>query len=185
MTKSVIDDAKARMEKALEALRKDFGSIRAGRATPSLLDKVLVDYYGTPTPVNQIANISAPEARLLVIQPWDKSSLPEIEKALQKSDLGITPSNDGNVIRLNLPMLTEERRVELVKMAKKLGEEAKVSIRNIRREANDTLKKMEKSGDLSEDEGRRYQDEMQKLTDEFVHQVDQALAAKEKDIMSV
>lgn len=185
MPESVKSDAKSRMEKTLQALRRELASLRAGRATPSLLDKIEVEYYGTMTPLNQLSNISAPEPRLLVIQPWDKSAISAIEKALQKSELGITPTNDGDVIRINIPPLTEERRAELVRVVKKAGEEAKVSIRNIRRDANDEYKKMEKSGDLSEDEARRYQEEIQKLTDDFVKQIDEAVTSKEKDIMTV
>lgn len=185
MPNSVKNEANDRMEKTLQSLKKDLGSLRAGRATPSLLDKVQVEYYGAMTPINQVANISAPEPRLIVIQPWDKTSLPNIEKALQKSDLGLTPNNDGSVIRINIPALTEERRAELVKMVKKSGEEAKVSIRNVRRDANDEFKKMEKSGDISEDESRRHQEDIQKLTDQFVKQIDEAIISKEKDIMSV
>lgn len=185
MPESVKSDAKSRMEKTLQALRRELASLRAGRATPSLLDKIEVEYYGTMTPLNQLSNISAPEPRLLVIQPWDKSAISAIEKALQKSELGITPTNDGDVIRINIPPLTEERRAELVRVVKKAGEEAKVSIRNIRRDANDEYKKMEKLGDLSEDEARRYQEEIQKLTDDFVKQIDEAVTSKEKDIMTV
>lgn len=173
------------MEKTLQALRRELASLRAGRAAPSLLDKIEVEYYGTMTPLNQLSNISAPEPRLLVIQPWDKSAISAIEKALQKSELGITPTNDGDVIRISIPPLTEERRAELVRVVKKAGEEAKVSIRNIRRDANDEYKKMEKLGDLSEDEARRYQEEIQKLTDDFVKQIDEAVTSKEKDIMTV
>lgn len=185
MPESVKSDAKSRMEKTLQALRRELASLRAGRAAPSLLDKIEVEYYGTMTPLNQLSNISAPEPRLLVIQPWDKSAISAIEKALQKSELGITPTNDGDVIRINIPPLTEERRAELVRVVKKAGEEAKVSIRNIRRDANDEYKKMEKLGDLSEDEARRYQEEIQKLTDDFVKQIDEAVTSKEKDIMTV
>ena len=173
------------MEKTLQALRRELASLRAGRAAPSLLDKIEVEYYGTMTPLNQLSNISAPEPRLLVIEPWDKSAISAIEKALQKSELGITPTNDGDVIRISIPPLTEERRAELVRVVKKAGEEAKVSIRNIRRDANDEYKKMEKLGDLSEDEARRYQEEIQKLTDDFVKQIDEAVTSKEKDIMTV
>lgn len=185
MPESVKSDAKSRMEKTLQALRRELASLRAGRAAPSLLDKIEVEYYGTMTPLNQLSNISVPEPRLLVIQPWDKSAISAIEKALQKSELGITPTNDGDVIRINIPPLTEERRAELVRVVKKTGEEAKVSIRNIRRDANDEYKKMEKSGDLSEDEARRCQEEVQKLTDDFVKQIDEAVTSKEKDIMTV
>lgn len=185
MPQSIIKDAEQRMEKAVTALKKELASLRAGRATPSLLDKVMVDYYGAQTPVNQLANISAPEPRLLVIQPWDKSSLGEIEKAIQKSELGLTPTNDGNVIRIAIPALTEERRAELVKVVRKHGEEAKVAIRNIRRDANEELKKLEKDGQVSEDELRRYQDDTQKSTDKYVKLVDQTVEEKEKEIMEV
>jgi ribosome recycling factor len=166
-------------------LKKDLAALRAGRATPALLDKVVVEYYGSEMPVNQLANISTPDPRTLVIQPWDKSALAEIERAILKSDLGLTPSNDGNVIRINLPALTQERRAELVKVVKKTGEEAKVAIRNIRRDANDEIKKLEKNGDISEDESRRGQDEIQKLTDKFIQEADKVVAAKEKEIMEI
>lgn len=182
---NVKNDSKERMDKTVQALKKELATLRAGRATPALLDKINVLYYGTPTPVNQLANISAPEPRLLVVQPWDKSALQEIEKAIQKSELGLTPNNDGSVIRINIPTLTEERRAELVKIVKKTGEEAKVSVRNIRRDANDTLKKMEKSGDLSTDESRRHQDEIQKMTDQAVNEVETTMASKEQEIMTV
>ncbi|WP_054949876.1 ribosome recycling factor [Numidum massiliense] len=185
MASSVKNEAKEQMTKAVQALKKELASLRAGRATPALLDKVFVDYYGAMTPINQLANVSAPEARLLLIQPWDKSALANIEKALQKSELGLTPNNDGNVIRINIPALTEERRAELVKVIKKAGEETKVSIRGFRRDANDELKKMEKAGDISEDEGRRHQEEIQKLTDQFVKQIDETVADKEKEVMTV
>ncbi len=185
MPQSIIKDAEQRMEKAVSALKKELASLRAGRATPSLLDKVTVDYYGAQTPVNQLANVSAPEPRLLVIQPWDKSALGEIEKAIQKSELGLTPTNDGSVIRISIPALTEERRAELVKVVRKHGEEAKVAIRNIRRDANEELKKLEKDGQVSEDELRRYQDDTQKSTDKYVKLVDQTVEEKEKEIMEV
>lgn len=172
------------MDKAIGALKRDLSTLRAGRATPALLDRVQVEYYGAMTPVNQLANINTPDTRTLLIQPWDKSSLAAIEKAILKSDLGLTPSNDGTTIRIGIPMLTEERRTELVKMTKKFGEEAKVAIRNIRRDANDEIKKLEKS-DISEDESRRHQDDIQKTTDKFVSEVDKVLAAKEKEIMEV
>lgn len=173
------------MDKAVKALKRDLASLRAGRAAPALLDKVMVDYYGTMTPINQLASISAPEPRLLVVQPWDKSALPHIEKALQKSDLGLSPNNDGQVIRINIPPLTEERRAELVKIIKKSGEEAKIAIRNVRRDANEALKKMEKDGDISKDESRRHQEDIQKLTDRYVQLVDDVTSNKEKDVMSV
>ncbi|MDQ0494306.1 MULTISPECIES: ribosome recycling factor [Paenibacillus] len=184
MPQSVKKSAEERMQKAIQALQRDLSSLRAGRATPALLDRVQVEYYGAMTPVNQLANVNTPDSRTLMIQPWDKSSLADIERAIQKSDLGLTPSNDGNTIRLSIPALTEERRTELVKMTKKNGEEAKIAIRNIRRDANDDIKKMEKS-DISEDESRKHQEDIQKTTDKYIAEVDRVLAAKEKEIMEV
>ncbi|ADO56101.1 MULTISPECIES: ribosome recycling factor [Paenibacillus] len=184
MPQSVKKSAEERMQKAIQALQRDLSSLRAGRATPALLDRVQVEYYGAMTPVNQLANINTPDSRTLMIQPWDKSSLADIERAIQKSDLGLTPSNDGNTIRLSIPALTEERRTDLVKLTKKSGEEAKIAIRNIRRDANDDIKKMEKS-DISEDESRKHQEDIQKTTDKFIAEVDKVLAAKEKEIMEV
>ncbi|WP_010269474.1 ribosome recycling factor [Paenibacillus senegalensis] len=184
MPQTIKKNAEDRMEKAIAALQKELASLRAGRATPALLDRVLVEYYGTMTPVNQLANITTPDARSLYIQPWDKSSIGAIEKAIMKSELGLTPSNDGSAIRIVLPALTEERRADLVKMTRKYGEEAKVAIRNIRRDANDEIKKREKT-DISEDESRRHQDDIQKLTDKYVAEVDKILAVKEKDITEV
>ncbi|GGF97042.1 ribosome recycling factor [Paenibacillus aceti] len=176
--------AEERMEKAIQALKRDLATLRAGRATPALLDRIQVEYYGSLTPLNQLANINTPDSRTLMIQPWDKSSLSDIERAIMKSDLGLTPANDGTNIRLSIPPLTEERRVELVKMTKKYGEESKVAIRNIRRDANDDIKKLEKT-DISEDESRRHQDDIQKMTDKYIAEVDRVLAAKEKEIMEV
>ncbi|WP_163857843.1 ribosome recycling factor [Paenibacillus elgii] len=184
MPQSIKKSAEERMEKAIVALKKELASLRAGRATPALLDRVQVEYYGSMTPVNQLANINTPDSRTLMIQPWDKSSVPAIEKAIMKSDLGLTPSNDGSAIRIVIPALTEERRSELVKMTRKYGEEAKVAIRNIRRDANDDIKKLEKTG-ISEDESRRHQDDIQKFTDKHIAEVDKVLAAKEKEIMEV
>ncbi|MGG0822710.1 ribosome recycling factor [Paenibacillus turicensis] len=184
MPESVKKSAEERMEKAILALKRDLATLRAGRANSSLLDRIQVDYYGSPTPVNQLANINTPDSRTLMIQPWDKSSLADIERAIQKSDLGLTPANDGTSIRLSIPQLTEERRVELVKLTKKFGEEAKVAIRNIRRDANDDIKKLEKS-EISEDESRRHQEDVQKATDKFVAEVEKVLSAKEKEIMEV
>ncbi|MGG6311154.1 ribosome recycling factor [Paenibacillus macerans] len=184
MPQTIKKHAEERMDKAIQALKRDLSTLRAGRATPSLLDRIQVDYYGSPTPVGQLANINTPDSRTLMIQPWDKSSLSDIERAIQKSDLGLTPANDGTSIRLSIPALTEERRVELVKMTKKFGEEAKVAIRNIRRDANDDIKKLEKT-DISEDESRRHQEDIQKTTDKFIAEVDKVLAAKEKEIMEV
>ncbi|HAA08872.1 MAG: ribosome recycling factor [Syntrophomonadaceae bacterium] len=185
MINDILSEAEDRMKKAVEYLTKDLATLRAGRANPAMLDKVMVDYYGEPTPLNQLANITVPEARLLVIQPWDKSSMADIEKAILKSDLGVTPNNDGNVIRIVIPQLTEERRKELVKVVKKRGEEAKVAVRNIRRDANDMLKSSEKEKMISEDEAKRGSEEVQKATDKYIKDIDVILAAKEKDIMEV
>lgn len=185
MAKELISEVEENMKKTLDVVKKEFASLRAGRATPALLDKISVNYYGTPTPVNQLANISVPEARLLVIQPWEKSVLPEIERAILKSDLGINPNSDGTVIRLSIPQLTQDRRSELVKVVKKKAEEGRVAIRNLRREANDALKAMEKKGEISEDELRRDQDDVQKLTDRYIKEVDGLVAVKEKEIMTV
>lgn len=185
MIKEVLQDAEERMQKTVEVLRKEFQSLRAGRANPAILDKVMVDYYGVPTPINQMANVTAPEARLLVIQPWDKSVTPNIEKAILKSDLGLNPNSDGNVIRIAIPQLTQERRKELVKVIKKKTEEAKVGIRNIRRDANEDLKALEKEKEISEDEEKKGQDDVQKLTDKYIADVDKVLDNKEKEIMEV
>jgi ribosome recycling factor len=185
MANEVKKDSNERMDKAISQLKRELSTLRAGRATPALLDKVQVEYYGAMTPVNQLANISTPEARLLVIQPWDKTSLAAIEKAIMKSELGLNPSNDGTIIRIAIPMLTEERRTELVKMVKKYGEECKVAVRNIRRDANDAIKKIEKEGSISEDESRRHQESVQKSTDEHIVLVDQIVSDKEKEIMEV
>lgn len=185
MAKELIAEAEANMKKTVEVVKKEFASLRAGRATPALLDKITVNYYGTPTPLNQLANISVPEARLLVIQPWDKSALPEIEKAILKSDLGITPTSDGTVVRLQIPQLTKERRAELVKVIKKKAEEGRVAIRNVRRDANDALKAREKKGEISEDELKRSQDEVQKITDKYIKEIDTLLQNKEQEIMSI
>ncbi|MED4602715.1 ribosome recycling factor [Paenibacillus validus] len=185
MPQSIKKNAEDRMEKAIGSLKKELLTLRAGRATPALLDRVQVEYYGAMTPVNQLANINTPDSRTLMIQPWDKSSVSAIEKAIMKSDLGLTPSNDGSSIRIIIPALTEERRAELVKMTRKFGEEAKVAIRNVRRDANDEIKKLEKSAGLSEDESRRHQEDIQKFTDKFIGEVDKVLQAKEKEIMEV
>lgn len=174
-----------KMEKSLNNLHDEFGSIRAGRANPHVLDKIKVDYYGTPTPLQQVGNISVPEARMLCIQPWDVSLLKEIEKAINTSDIGINPTNDGKVIRLVFPELTEERRKDLVKDIKKKGEEAKVAVRNIRRDAMDAIKKKGKDDGISEDEVKAYQDDVQKSTDAYVKKIDDAVDAKSKDIMTV
>jgi len=181
MPQSIKKNAEERMDKTLQALRRDLATLRAGRASPALLEKVQAEYYGAMMPVNQLGSIHTPDPRTLVIQPWDKSALAAIERAILKSDLGLTPVNDGEVIRINIPPLTEERRLELVKSTRKLGEEAKVAIRNIRRDANDEIKKKEKS-EISEDESRRHQEDIQKLTDRFIAEIDKMLAAKEKEI---
>ena len=185
MPKQVISSTKDRMTKAIQSYTRELASIRAGRASASLLDRITVDYYGAPTPVNQMAGITTPEARLLVIQPYDKSILSEIEKAILKSDLGLNPTNDGQVIRIAIPQLTEERRKELVKVVKKESEEAKVALRNIRRDANDSMKKLEKNGEITEDALRGYSDDVQKLTDEFIQKIDQITKDKEKEILEV
>ncbi|NLO22005.1 MAG: ribosome recycling factor [Syntrophomonadaceae bacterium] len=185
MIKDILLDAEEKMQKSIEFLTKDLSTLRAGRANPAMVEKIMVDYYGEATPINQLGNITIPEARLLVIQPWDKSIIPAIEKAIFKSDLGVTPSNDGNVIRIAIPQLTEERRKELVKVVKKKGEETKVAIRNIRRESNDMLKMSEKEKLISEDENKKGMDEIQKFTDKYVKNVDGILQAKEKEIMEV
>lgn len=185
MVNDVLKDGEERMKRSLEAFRRELASVRAGRASPGLLDKIMVDYYGTPTPVNQMATISVPEPRLLVIQPWDRNAIGNIEKAIVKSDLGIAPVSDGSVIRLTLPQLTEERRQDLVRQVRRKAEEERVAIRNLRREAIDLLRDLEKEGQVSEDEARRAQEQVQKLTDRFVAEVDAALAAKEKEITEV
>ena len=185
MPKSVIKDAKTKMDNAIQAFSRELASIRAGRANPSILNKLTVDYYGAPTPINQVAGVAVPEARLIVIQPYDKTILGDIEKAIMKSDLGLSPSNDGIVIRLAIPALTEERRKDLVKQVKKESEEAKVGIRNIRRDANDDLKKLEKKSEITEDDLRSYSDEVQKLTDSFIVKIDEVAKDKEKEIMEV
>ncbi|CAM3737753.1 ribosome recycling factor [Mesobacillus thioparans] len=185
MPKQAIANSKERMSKAIQSYTRELASIRAGRASASLLDRIQVDYYGAPTPVNQLAGISVPEARLLVIQPYDKSILGEIEKAILKSDLGLNPSNDGSIIRIAIPQLTEERRKELAKLVKKEAEEAKVAVRNVRRDGNEDLKKLEKNGEITEDDLRGYSDDIQKLTDEHIAKIDQIAKDKEKEIMEV
>lgn len=176
-------EAKDLMEKAIEALTRDFKRVRTGRASISLLDGVRADYYGAPTPLNQMASLSVPEPRLILIQPWDASTCGAIEKALLKSDLGLTPNNDGKVVRIAVPPLTEERRKELVKVVKKMAEETKVAVRNARREANDLLKEFKKEGEISEDDAFRGQEEVQKITDKYVAKVDEVSAEKEKEIL--
>ncbi len=185
MGNDVIKDAKERMQKAIDALTRELAKLRAGRANPAMLDRIMVEYYGTETPLNQLATISVPEPRLLTVQPFDKSSINDIERAIQKADLGLTPSNDGNIIRIPIPPLTEERRKELVKIVKRSVEDAKVAIRNVRRDANDECKKREKNNEITEDELHRLIDEIQKVTDSFIAQADQIAENKEKEIMEV
>ena len=174
-----------KMEKSLDVLLDEYASIRAGRANPHVLDRLRIDYYGTPTPIQQVGNVTVPEARMIVIQPWEKSLLKEIEKAILVSDLGINPTNDGNVIRLGFPELTEERRKDLAKDVKKKGEGAKVAVRNIRRDAMDSIKKMEKAGDISEDDLKQGEEKIQKITDKMIEKVDKAIETKTKEIMTV
>ena len=182
---SVLETCESKMQKSLESLSREFDGLRTGRASTTLLDKIRVDYYGAETPINQVATISVPEARTIVIQPWDKSVLSAIERAILKSDLGLPPNNDGKLIRLNFPPLNEERRKQLVKVVKGEGEDAKVAVRNLRRDANTHLKDLLKAKAVSEDEERRAQDEIQKLTDRVIAEIDKLLQAKEQEIMTV
>ena len=185
MRKEVISSTKDKMDKAIEHIRREFSTLRTGRASASLVEGLTVDYYGSAVPLNQIANISVPEARLLMLTPYDKGALGAIEKAVLKSDLGLTPNNDGRVIRIPIPELTEERRKNLVKVVRRLAEDTRVSIRNIRRESNDQLKKSEKASEISEDESHRTMDEVQTVTDEYISKIDEILKAKEDEIMEV
>ncbi|GAA0612280.1 ribosome recycling factor [Virgibacillus siamensis] len=180
-----LKETREKMDKAVQAFTRNLATVRAGRANPSLLDSVYVDYYGASTPLNQLSTVSAPEARLLVITPFDKSSISDIEKAIQKADLGISPSSDGNVIRINIPALTEERRKDLNKVVGKYTEEAKVQVRNIRRDANDQLKKDEKDGNMSEDDLKDEQENVQKETDKHINKIDELAKQKENEIMEV
>lgn len=182
---SVLKQTEEKMKKTLAALEDEFNTLRTGRASASLFDKVRVEYYGNQTPLNQVATISVPEARLVVIQPWDKSIIGDIEKAIQKSELSLNPSNDGKVIRISIPPLTEERRKEYVKIAKNMAEQSRVSLRNLRRDANDELKAAEKDSGLSEDERKRAEDAVQKLTDSYVEQINATLDEKEKEILEL
>ncbi len=185
MDTKVYDETKVRMQKTLEAFRHELSTLRTGRASISILDGIRAEYYGTPTPLNQIANLGTPDARTVVIQPWDQTALQAIEKAIQKSDLGLNPVNDGRVIRLPIPPLNEERRMELVKVVKKHGEECKISIRNTRRDSVELLKKMKGDSKITEDELKKGSDQIQKLTDDFIKQIDETASHKEKDIMEV
>ena len=184
-TDDVLADVEDKMDRAVEALKRDLNTLRTGRATPSLIENISVDYYGTPTPLKQIASISAPDARAILVQPWDKQSLREIEKSLMKSDMGFNPSNDGNIVTVPIPPLTTERRQDLVKVLKRKIEEGKVSVRNVRRGGQDTLRRMEKDKLASQDQVRRAQDQLQKATDEHTKTMDQVAAAKEAEIMQV
>lgn len=183
--KTVLNNSKEKMEKTLNVLDSQFAAIRAGRANPAVLNPIQVDYYGTPTPIAQMAAVSVQDARILVIQPWDKTTLKSIEKAIQASDLGINPSNDGSVIRLVFPQLTEERRKELSKDIKKIGEESKVAVRSIRRDALDKVKTMKKNNEVTEDDVKNFEKDIQKLTDKYIENVDSAVAVKDKEIMSI
>ena len=185
MTSEIINASEDKMKKTLDALKKEYGTLRAGRATPSLLDKVMVEYYGTPTSVNQIANVTVPEPRIIMIKPYDKASMKDIERAIQKSDLGLTPNSDGQVIRLSIPQPTQERRKELVKVVGKKAEESKVAMRNIRRDANDAVKKMEKDKKITEDDRKEGETKIQKLLDKYIKLVDETKATKEKEVMEV
>jgi ribosome recycling factor len=185
MIDEVLSEAKSRMVKSIEVLQRDLAGIRTGRATPMILDNIKIEYYGTQTPLKQIATISAPEARLLIIQPWDNASLGDITKAIQKSDLGLNPSSDGHIIRLPIPPLSEERRKELVKSVHKRAEEGKVALRNVRRDSMDMLKDLEKEKEISQDEHKRAQNKLQEITDGFIAQIDQIAKDKESELLEV
>lgn len=173
------------MEKSLESLKREFAKVRTGRASASLLDEVKVDYYGNPTPLNQVGTISVPEARLITVSPWEKNLIPEIEKAIFKADLGLNPSSDGELVRIAIPPLTEDRRKEMCKLAKKMGEDAKIAIRNARRDGNEGMKKLEKEKEITEDDLKRGEKEIQELTDRFVKKVDDMVSAKEEEVMEI
>jgi ribosome recycling factor len=185
MIKELLKETELHMQKTVEATKRELQAVRTGRANSGILDRVIVEYYGTPTPITQLAAISVPDARTLVVQPWDKTALAAVEKAIQKADLGLNPVNDGTVIRLPVPQLTEERRKELVKVVKKEAEENRIIIRNLRRDTNDKLKALEKDSKITEDEGKRAHDDTQKLTDKYIAEIDKLLEAKEKEIMEV
>jgi len=185
MIKNIIDDAKDRMEKSLNSIQSELSTVRTGRASPSLLDSVRVDYYGSNVPLKQVANIAVPEPRMLTVHPWDRSMLSPIEKAIMKADIGITPNNDGHIIRLPIPALTEERRKELVKLVHKLGEDGKIAIRNIRRDALNALKKAQKDKEISEDEESNAGIDIQELTDKYIQKIDDIIHSKEKEVMEV
>ena len=182
---ATLQEIEKKMSRALEILEQDFQKVRTGRANPAILDGINVDYYGTPTPLSQVGNITVPDPQMIVITPWEKKMLADIEKEILKSDLGMTPQNDGNIIRLPIPALTEERRKEMVKQIKKMGEDAKISIRNVRRDGNDKLKKMEKAKEISQDDLKLYTTKIQEVTDKYVAEADKVMAAKETELMSV
>ncbi len=185
MDKDLTATARTAMDKAIDALKKEFSKVRTGRASAALLDDIRLDYYGTPTALNQVGTLAVPEPRLITIQPWEKKLIPEIEKAIYKSDLGLNPTSDGQLVRIAIPPLTEERRKEMVKLVKRMGEEAKIAIRNARRDANETLKKQEKSKEISEDDLKRGEKAIQDLTDDYVKKTDDVVSAKEKEVMEV
>ncbi|MCH7785968.1 MAG: ribosome recycling factor [Chloroflexi bacterium] len=181
----ILSDTDSRMQKSTEALKRELNTIRTGRASPALVENLMVDYYGVPTPLSQLASISVPEARVLMIQPWDKQALKDVEKSILKSELGLTPNNDGNAVRINIPILTEERRRDLVKMVRRKVEEAHVAVRNVRRDSLERFREMEKAKDVSQDEGKRAQDQLQKLTDAYISQTDAQREEKESEVMEV
>lgn len=185
MIEIVIEEVTDKMDKAIESLKKGLSKLRTGRASTGMLDGIMVNYFGSMTPLNQLATVNVPEPRMITIQPWDQGSLGAIEKTIMSSDLGLTPNNDGKIIRINFPQLTEERRKELVKIAKKYGEESKVSVRNARRDGNEEIKKLEKDKEISQDDMKKHQEDVQKLTDAYILKVDKILETKEKDILEV
>lgn len=185
MVNEVLSEAKTAMDKAVKALKKEMSKVRTGRASTSLLDDVMVEYYGVPTPLSQVATLSTPEARLITVQPWEKNLIPDIEKAIFKADIGLTPSSDGQLIRLPVPALTEERRREMVKIIKRMAEDAKISVRNARRDANENLKMLEKEKEITEDDLKRSEKDVQQLTDEFVSTIDEVVQNKEEEVMAV
>lgn len=185
MIDEVLSEARTAMDKAVKSLKREMAKVRTGRASVSLLDDIKVDYYGVPTPLSQVATLSVPEARLITVQPWEKNLIPDIEKAIFKADLGLTPSSDGQLIRLPVPALTEERRREMVKIIKRMSEDAKISVRNARRDANETLKMLEKEKEITEDDLKRSEKDVQQLTDEFVGTIDSVVQGKEKEVMEV
>jgi ribosome recycling factor len=185
MSQETVNHAKEKMEASLKALQNELGKLRTGRASLAVLDNIRVDYYGTPTPINQVASLAIPEARLITVQPWESNLIPAIEKAILEANIGLTPASDGKIVRLPVPKLTEDRRKDIVKQVKTMGEEARVSIRHVRRDAMDVLKKLKSDSKISEDEQKRTQDSVQKITDEYIAKVDGILAKKEEDIMTV